>query len=316
MIISFFQPKPDRKSPLELDGWLTWNEEMWGLKSERVMYTPPGKDLPSLEGVIYMDKRGRVQMPPRNPYLPFKFCTTGTDRPERMYRQYLEVMSMFADDLKRRGIRGSIALPPDFIDGRPFQWRGMQVGVRYTFVQSLPYDITVADSRVRKRIRKAEAQGYQVERSYDWRDIVGCLLATGEAKGFSHRTGVTEVVRCAELMGSSAFVGHLVRDSEGRPVSGGLRLVAPGGWAIGWSQGTLREHLQNGVHQLLYSLVWEDIYRHGAKMFDWAGANIPAVALAKSAWGCPLVPYLTISSNNMRSAVKGLVISARSVFRG
>ena len=68
-------------SPLALDGWLSWNREVWGLQPQRVAYSPKGKDIPRLEGVIYLNRKGQVQMPPRNPYLPFRLITTNTKLP-------------------------------------------------------------------------------------------------------------------------------------------------------------------------------------------------------------------------------------------
>jgi len=56
------------RSALFLDGWLKFNEEKWGCKPERVLYQIPGKDLPKLEGVFYLNKKGHVVMPLRDPF--------------------------------------------------------------------------------------------------------------------------------------------------------------------------------------------------------------------------------------------------------
>lgn len=291
-------------SPLWLDGWLRWNEEMWGLKAERVSYSPEGKDLPRLEGVLYLDHRGRVYLPPRNPYLPFSLATSGTIKPDRVYRQYTETMALFAADLARRGLGGPIALPPGLTDARPFQWCGFTVSPRYTFLQPFPLERTFWTDSVEKNIKKAQKLGYSVKRSEDWRLICYCLRATEQAKSFSHHTNENELARCYELLGAEHMVGYLAFDASGEPVSGGIRLVMQGGTELDWSQGAVRSHLNSGINQLLYSFVLEDAVAMGAIRFDWGGANAPPVALAKSAWGAPLVPYMQIEQPRIGSFVR------------
>ena len=68
--MTFEQELMRTRSAYFLDGWLKFNEEMWGYKAERVMYTLPGKDKPALEGVLYLTKNGKVRQPPLNAYLP------------------------------------------------------------------------------------------------------------------------------------------------------------------------------------------------------------------------------------------------------
>lgn len=284
--------------PLALEGWLRWNEDMWGIKAERVVYTKHGKEYPKLEGVLYTNKKGRVLMPPRNPYLPFQFSDS-TNKNDRLYVDYQDIMKLFVDDLLKRGLYGTIALPPGFIDARPFQWSNFIVAPKYTFIQDMNTDYEYA-KHIRKNINKALEKEYFVGSSSDWDAIVLCLRASEVRKGFSHSTSVKDLEKCADLLGDEVFRGYLVKDKEGKPVSGGLRLVLKGGITIDWSQGAIYEHLKNGVNQLIYDFVLKASKEAGAIGFDWVGANIPPVALAKSAWGVPLVPYLTIRQRDLR----------------
>ncbi|UTC65428.1 hypothetical protein E4O00_04725 [Treponema sp. OMZ 788] len=284
--------------PLALDGWLKWNEDKWNIKAERVLYTKNGKEYPRLEGVLYTNKKGQVLMPPRNPYLPFQFSDS-TNKNDRLYVDYQDVMNLFVDDLLNRGLCGTIALPPGFTDARPFQWSDFIVEPRYTFFQyfSLNYNVS---PKITNKINKAIRLEYFVECSTDWSAIVDCLLGTEVIKGFSHNTSVQDLKKCADLLGNDVFRGYLVKDKDGKPVSGGLRLVLKDGITIDWSQGAIRDHLKNGVNQLIYDFVLQDSKKAGAIGFDWVGANIAPVALAKSAWGMPLVPYLCIRPKNLR----------------
>lgn len=284
--------------PLALEGWLKWNEEKWNIKAERVVYTKNQKEYPRLEGVLYINNKGQVVMPPRNPYLPFCFSDS-TVKIDRLYVDYQDIMQLFVEDLSRRGIAGVIALPPGFIDARLFQWNNFIVEPRYTFLQNFSMRYTISP-KITNKINKAVHLGYSVDRSDDWEAIVGCLKGTENVKGFSHQTSAKDLKNCAYLLGNDIFRGYLIKDATGQPVSGGLRLALKNGITIDWSQGAIHEHLKNGVNQLIYDFVLQDVKDSGSIGFDWVGANIPSVALAKSAWGAPLVPYLTIRQKNFR----------------
>ena len=286
-------------SPLFQDGWLKWNEEVWGVKAERVKYIINGKEQPSLEGVIYTDKKGRVILPPRNPYLPFILKTTETEKNYKIYQQYVNIVSLFADDLLKRGVRGQIFLPVGFLDARPFQWRGFNASIRYTFVNDLPFKFDLAADSVLKQKKKSEKLGYTVSNTEDWGKILFCLNGTEKRKNFEHLLDIKSLELCKKLMGSEKFIGCLCNDKNGEPVSGGIRLMQNEGIAMGCVQGSITSHLSNGINQLIYSYVLEDLYKRGAKRFDWCGANISSVAQAKSQWGMVLTPYLAIEEQNI-----------------
>ncbi len=298
-------------SPFFLEGWLKWNEEMWEVKSERVVYKSDNSEFPRLEGVIYKNTKGQVVLPPRNPYLPFRFVSTATKKQDKVSKQYMGLMNMFVEDLLKFGIKGSIALSPGFIDARVFQWNKMNVEPRYTFMTDLPYDINSVDKKIKSSIKKAEKFGYRVELTSDWDAIHKCLSYTEEFKNFSHRTDAKAIELCANYMGDN-LISHIVYSKNNEPVSGGIRLLSEGGIGHGWSQGGHREHLKNGVNQFLYKDVLLSLHEHGATKFDWGGANTEPVAYAKSAWGMSLVPYLVITPINIRYILKSLYLYLRS----
>lgn len=282
------------------DGWLTWNEEMWGLRAHRV-FVGQAANGPTLESVIYTTRSGRVRMPPRSPYLPIGFTPTPASRDSKRSSQWIELAGEFADQLRMRGLRGAIALPPGVIDARPFQWAGFLASVRYTYVMPLPFTDDHASSSVRKNVRKAERFGLAVAASAEWDLIHHCLASTEGAKGFSHRTPPVSLRRLACLLGDERLRAYLTRLPSGEPVSALLQLQSPGGTLIDWSAGTLREHLPTGAVQLTYRGAIRAAERGGATEFDFVGANIPAVAKAKSEWGAQLTPYLVLEQPSMRS---------------
>lgn len=301
---------------LASDGWMQWVETTFGLQPLRMTYSQPGKPLPRLEGVLYLNKRGAVRTPPLNPYMPFAFYSTNTSKIDALSAQWLTTSALLAEDLVDRGLIGSICLPPGMLDARSFQSKGFNVGVRYTLSGCLPWDSSLADNDVRRQIRKATDAGYVAERSDDWGAIMQCLEQTETAKSFVHRINVKSLTRASVLMGDDSFRGYVVRDSKGNAVSGGIRLHTPNGVAIDWVQGTLRDQLQYGVNQLIYAYVLEDLASAGAVAFDSAGANIPAVAVAKAAWRFPLIPYLTIRATDLRFMTRSLQSSTRWMMQG
>ncbi len=287
-------------SPFYLDGWLKWNEKMWGLKAERVLYTDGKSDYPCLEGVLYTNKKGQVVQPPRNPHLPFRFISTATKKKNKLYNQYLDIMQIFARDLLSRGVNNQINLPPGFMDARPFQWNGFVTNIRYTFMSELPYDIKNCDSSVRNKIKKSEKMGCCIREAEDWNAVEDCLSDTESRKSFDHRTNRSSLILCKELLQDN-FKVYLGYTNTGLVISAGLRLMAQNGIGYFWSQGTKREYLNTGIVQLLHQYVLDSLHRDASCVLaDWGGANTPPVALAKSAWGMPLVPYITIRRANIR----------------
>lgn len=292
--------------PLAADSWLQWNEDVWGLRAERVHYVPAGKDRPSLDGVLYLDRQGRVRLPPLNPYLPFAMNSTNTTRVERLSSQWLAVASLFAQNLSQRKTAGPIALPPGFIDARPFQWAGLRVELRYTFIASMPTDLSLTDNSVRKNMRKARDSGYTVGQSNDWSSIMACLKATELRRSFSHGVDELALEHAHELVGENSLHAHLVRNRHGEAASGGVRLLTPGGMAIDWIQGTKEEDLSSGANQMMYDYVLGDLASARVESFNYGGANIARVARAKAAWGFPLVPYLMVSTPGLRNTAINL----------
>lgn len=294
-----------KRSALFLDGWLKFNEEKWGYRPERVLFQLPEKELPKLEAVFYLNKKGQVVMPPRNPYLPLQFIPTPTEQPYKLYTQWLEVSELLANDLLKRRFSGTIAFPPGFFDARPFQWLGMNVGIRYTFVTPLPINENLLDTSVRKNINKALRSNYSVALSDNWQAINYCLKETEDAKGFSHLISSEELKYACKILGKEFFRGYLCISDKGEPVSGQIKLFLADGISIDWVAGTDRKHIKSGINQLTYQKSFEDMAANNCKLFDLCGANIRTVANAKATWGFPLIPYITLTHNSILRKVFG-----------
>lgn len=300
---------PPRYTVLEHDGWLTWNEERSRLQPLRLSYGSSEPTAAKLETVVYVNKAGAVRMPRRNPYIPLSFQPSASTRSDRIGKQWLALAQEFAEDIRHRGLIGSLALSPGYLDARPFQWLGFDATLRYTYVERLPWSVTDASGSVRNKIRKARAAGYTVTPSTDWQALHECLVATEDAKQFKHGTSPRELERLHTLLGPERFTAFATHRPDVGVVGASLRLHDVDGAVVDWSAGTRREVLSDGVVQYAYANAMTHAVASGATHFDFAGANITAVAAAKAAWGFRLVPYLVISSPGVRTA-------ARTVLRG
>ena len=291
-------------SPLALDGWLCFNRRKWGLRPERLRYAPPGSDRPAIEVVLYLDPAGRVRWPPRTPYLAAAFRPTDTDRPDRLDRQWLEVGGMLARDMRRRGLAGGVPLPPEVVDARPWAWAGFRVRVEYTYQVDLPHDLRQADPKLRTNMRKAQRAGYACRRTADLREVLACLTATERRQRFSHQLSLADLELAQALLGPEHFRANVCYAPDGSPASADVTLHLEGTYARGWLHGTADDHLTYGASQLLYHHLFTDLAAAGATVFDFVGADIPALAAAKAAWGARLVPYYVVEGYAPRTVAR------------
>jgi len=286
---------------LTLDGWLEFNRRKWGLSPVKLRLSESESDRPAVEVVVYTDSKGRIKTPKINPYMPVAFLPTDTRSVPRLERQWLSVSELMVKEFKERGVVNAVSLPPSIVDVRPWKWNSFQVSVNYSYYLEFPFDAEGTDNRIRTNVRKAVKRGYRCERTSQMSDVVECLEDTGERQGFDHRLSVEDLQVCQHLLGPDTLRAYVCYAPNGEPASAQVRLYHRGTSAIGWVAGTKREHLNAGSNQLIMSFVLEDLQNAGACGFDYAGANIPSVAAAKSAWGGKLVPFYTIRQPNMRA---------------
>ena len=314
--MTFEQELMRSRSAYFLDGWLKFNEEMWGYKAERVMYTLPGKEYPALEGVLYLTKNGKVKQPPLNAYLPLQFYPTPTEKNCKLYTQWMSVAKLLAEDIKKRGIAGNISFPPGFVDGRWFQWLGFDVTFRYTFVTSLPNNLSDVGSEVRTHIRKAEKQGYTLVNNPSLDDVVYCLNQSALYKKFMAVS--KNLLSTAQLYIGKKLYCQIAKTPNGLPVATQVNFGIDNGICIGWLAGIDRHYISDGINQYLISKVLQDITEDNCCAFDFCGANMESVARAKAAWGFPLVPYITLVDRSapqlLRHCIASHVPMARTVY--
>jgi len=286
---------------LTLDGWLEFNHRKWGLSPIRLRLSESEPDRPAVEVVVYTDSKGRIKTPKLNPYTSIAFLPTDTQSVPRLERQWLSVSELVIKEFRERGVVNAVSFPPSILDVRPWKWNSFQVSISYSYYIEFPFDVEDTDNRVRTNVRKAAKRGYRCERTSRMSDVVECLEDTGGRQGFDYRLNVEDLQILQRLLGPDILRAYVCYAPNGEPASAQVRLYYPGASAVGWVAGTKREHLNAGSNQLIMSFVLEDLQNAGACGFDYAGANIPSVAAAKSAWGGKLVPFYSIRQPNMRA---------------
>ncbi len=278
-------------SPLDLDGWLAFNERKWGVRAERVRY--PDERGP-LAAVLYLDRRGRVLLPRLNPYLPVVYEVRRSTQ-YRAIRAWGAAADAFAADLRRRGLAGTIAFPPAVRDLRALGWHGFRIGVRYTLTQDLPVSPSSVEPDLRRRARHAASSGYQCERTDRYADVLACISDTEARQGFRYGLSMDDLTYLQSSM-DDGFRAYVCYDSAGNPAAARLLLHRPDGEAIDWVNGTRQTHLTTGATQLLVLHTLDDIAKDGARSLDWEGANIPSIAAAKERWGGRIETWFTVEA--------------------
>lgn len=291
------------KSPLSLEGWLEFNRLKWGVTPTKISYQKKGKERPTIEAILYLDHRGRVLLPPRNPYGVAELKPTDTKSTIGLEKQWISTATAFAEDMLRRGLSSPFILPPGMKDVRPWQWAGFKTDIRYTYHLDFPFALKQADGRVRNKIRKALKLGYRCQRTTNAKHILACMQSTEKRQGFRHLLTLRDIEMLFSLLGNQAR-GYVCYDREGNPVSSDITLSIKGGSAIGWVGGTCTDHLPFGVTQLLLHFIIEDLQQCGVTSLDFAGANLPTIATSKMVWGGKLTPYYVIEPTTTSYVVK------------
>lgn len=281
--------------PLLHDGWLEFNRMKWGVKAYKKRYVSGNSGPPYLDASFYCDRKGRILLPPRNPYNGLAFRPAPTDNHFNLNKQLTRLAEQLLDEMTTRGVTHGYILPPEITDVRLWQWAGFKVGVRFTYYMDFPCDIDrTINKSARYFVRKARKDGYRCERTRDFAGVVDCLAGTEARKGFTHQLTVADLYLANQLLGEDCFHAYLCYAPDGEPASAVIWLHSPGFRAIGWVSGSNKSHLSSGSSYLLDRFALEDLQASGASGVDDAGANIPGVAAFKEKMGYRLVPYYYI----------------------
>jgi GNAT acetyltransferase-like protein len=278
------------RSPLFEDEWLEYNRRRWKVRPERVALGKPDGG-PQLKAVLYRTRSGRIWQPPRNVYLPVAFETSPDTGVHRRYTQWTEMASELAAHMAALGVKDTLNLVPEITDVRPWTWQGLLTGIKYTFYQDFPYDLSQASQSVRSRIKKAQKAGYTCRRSDSVADVSACLTETETRSGFDFYFPHERLEEAQRYVGPGLLRFYTAYAPSGEPAASYVVLHNPGGYALAWIIATRTKHLPSGATQQLHWYVTEDLADAGAAGFDLVGAGAESIAAAKAGWGPRLIPY-------------------------
>ncbi|WP_433944538.1 GNAT family N-acetyltransferase [Paenibacillus sp. SN-8-1] len=276
-----------------LERWAEFNRQKWGCRAVIRSFQAPGSNSRS-ESLFFFNRRGRLYLPPLNPYHPTLFHPTPTTQPHRISSQWHEAARQMIPEMCAAMGSAGFCLPPEFTDVRPFIWHGFEVMVKYTYYLEFPFCLENTSGDIRGRIKRAASEGYYARRTTDMSEVHQCLIGTETRQGFSHNLSLGDLELAQELLGEEALRCYVCYSREGEPVSSSVVLLLDPDRPQGWIAGSKVEHLNKGVVQLLQSVLLQDLSDNGMKGFDFAGANIPSVAKSKAPWGAYLVPYYLV----------------------
>lgn len=301
------------KDPMFHRGWITFNERKWNLKHELLFFQSDKGNSWQFYILVYYDKKNRIVVPPRNPYLPSAFiCNSNkiceiNSRTRAAYEKLVEYLS-------KESISGPILLSPEVKDVRPFTWDEYLASPRYSYFINLDdYRQNISPS-LRNKINKASRLGYYCEESKNFSEIVKCLSAPEDRKGFAHLLNEDDYRIMHMLMGRENFISFVVKNSEGE-IKGVWMHIYSDDLVLFWSAGIHSDALKDGVNFLLGDYVLNFFKERGCKVFDMVGANIYPVANMKEAWGGKLVTYYRVSRRDIKSIGREIFLYCQSLFK-
>jgi hypothetical protein len=286
----------NKKSPFLLDGWIEYNKLKWGVQPSKFHWHKEGSPLPSIDAVFYLNKRGKIVLPPLNPYVGLHFSSTSTSKNFNIYSQWIQVADELVQEMKECGIDKHVMLPPGVVDVRPWEWEHFRSSVKYTYIITFPYSISEAKGPVRTNIKKALKNGYTATKTTNMKEVYSCLLDTEERQQFSHQLSLEDLQLMQDLLGEEHLKAYVCYAPNGETASATTVIHREGGYSVGLVMGTKKEHAASGVNYLMDQLVIDDVVENGAMGIDLCGANIRSIAKAKRVWGGTLVPYYSIEN--------------------
>lgn len=296
---------PAQPAQAVLESWVEFNRQKYGVRAERVRLCPAASGVPAVEAVYILNARGRIWKPPISfTYLPIHFVPTPTISGPRLERQWLEVGTLLAEDMRARGLAKVLYLPPEVTDARPWQWSHFEVGMNYTYRLALPVDPARFEPTRRRRVARAAKAGFRCERVTDMAAVHHCLQETERRQGFSHHLTLGDLELARAVVGDDAFRCYVCYAPNGEPAAATSAVHAPGHIAQGWVVGSVADYLSTGATQELFAYMFDDLAQDGAVGFDFCGAGDYLQSRTKAAWGADLVPFYTVDGGRLRGLLR------------
>jgi hypothetical protein len=247
------------------------------------------------------------------PHGGFMYAPVASESPARRESEHSAATKVLVEFLTRRYDSVQLTHAPDVVDMRDFIWSDWDVQPRYTYYIPLGNPEAIwnrVERRVRTVIRKAEKEGCRLRQIED----MGLLrrqyelIYAGQPGGppVSSET-VARFAAAAQQRGLTET--QLVESASGEPASI-VTFVKGFDCLHAWVAGADPAFRDSGATSLLY---WKYLEQAGSPSFDFAGANMPGIALFKRGFGGELAPYFATQRTDSRLLKAG--VAARNLLR-
>lgn len=254
-----------------------------------------GRLVAGVSGQCVRARGGRQLItPPLLPHGGFLLAPPTSDRPALQEAERSGAFGALIQYLGREFGAVHLTHAPDLTDVREFAWAGWTTRPRYTYQLDLADRQAVWDTmerRTRATIRKAGEAGFRLVPAEDdslLRDLYEAVYERQDGGAPVDPAAVEAVARRARAAGLTET--WAVESPEGEPAAV-VAFTRGGHCTYAWVAGAAPACRDSGATPLLY---WEFLQRTEAARFDFAGANIPAIALFKRGFGGSLVSYFAV----------------------
>jgi len=233
---------------------------------------------------------------PLTPYAAFWIAESEGASPSRRESLHDAVVGALDRFLAAHADEALLRLDPRVRDARPFVRRGWEASARGTYLTDLdpaaePLDAFENDAR--RQIAKARQAGIEVRQDPDWQGFSLRAQATLSRKGLSGRypPGFLEQLgQALEAQGRGVLLSAF--SSDGRPLASAV-VVWEGDWATYLFGASMVEARGTGASSLLQAETLAYLRRLGAvRVYDWHGANTPAISQFKKNFNPRVADYL------------------------
>jgi hypothetical protein len=240
-----------------------------------------------------------ILMPYLTPYLGPIFSLGYIQKYCRIVSRKKEILTLFAETIKKFGFMVFYDFTPQVIDMQPFLWDGFQTKVNYTYILDIS-DLNKVDRnmdhRIRNNIRQAVKSGYEIMWGFEdnfntFIDLNKMTFRRQNVKRYDH--DITQKLLMAAYSSKACDIGVVV-DADREPLAS---------VAIVWD--TKRVYsicggISHKSHSAMSFLIWETFTYAGEVLniteFDFEGSAIPSIEHYFRKFGGDIVPYYSLLS--------------------
>lgn len=300
-------------TPFNTSAWLECAAAGGGGPAIAVGCRHKGRLVAGVGGQVVQARGGKQFITPTLlPHGGFLTAPSTSDRPALQEADRSGAYRALIGYLSREFAAVHLTHTPAVLDVREFGWAGWAARPRYTYWIDLADRQAVWDTmerRTRAAIRKARDAGFSLVSLEDDAVLRRLYEAVYERQSGDvpvEAAGVEAVARRARA--ADLTETWAVEAPDGK-LAAAVAFARGESCVYAWIAGAAPEYRDSGATPLLY---WEFLQRTEAPCFDFAGANIPAIALFKRGFGGRLVPYFATDGYRTRLR-RGLAALRRSL---